>query len=654
VVGKKLKAARSLRAAMDARGTMHSSNLGFKSKFATLSLCLLLVTLWLCLHGYHGLTGDGQIYAFQAFARLHPQFAADLYLQNTSQDQFTLFSPLYSWCIAVFGLEDAARLLTLLFTLWFLAGAWSFAAAVTGRDAAWLAIAFLLIVAGDFGGSGVFRILDPFLTARLPAEALVIVALACYVHGMKRLSALLAFGTLFIHPLMALPGLLLIVCLWLPVRVSIIGGVGGVFATLAIALVAVNLPTAQHMLTVIDAPWLEVVRERSQFLFLQLWSNHDWDINAQPFISLGFTAVAVAEERIRKLCAAAALVGTAGLAVAFIGGLIGPVAILVQGQPWRWVWIAVFIGAVLVPFTALQVSRDQKCGPLCALLLVSSWTLPGIDGTACVVLASILWLARERVGSLPVTYFRWVSAALAVAIVVWILTKCWTILSPPTSPSVRAPLGAVQVQNIFALKVPAVLLGALVWLGIRANRTAWVPTFLSALLAAVSVLIFPAAFKQSRTLVAAADIHEFADWANAIPPTSTVLVAPPRDVGAFVWFTLGRPNYLAVDQSSGVVFSRSTALEVRRRSEVLVPLMDPNWKILTRLRAKPGLGPKNEPATRPLTPKNLIQVCADLQLGFVISQDKVGFDPLRHEHAGAWKDWNLYDCRKVRSVRSAT
>ena len=322
------------------------------------------MSLWLCLHGYHGLTGDGQIYAFQAFARLHPQLATDLYLQNTSQDRFTLFSPLYTWCIAAFGLEDAARLLTLLFVLWFLAAAWSFAAAVTGRDAAWLAVAFLLIVAGGYGGSGVFRILDPFLTARLPAEALAISALACYVHGIKRLGALLAFGTLFIHPLMALPGLLLIVCLWVPVRVSIIGAVGGVFATLAIALVAVDrCRAASHMLTVIDDPWLEVVRERSQFLFLQLWATHDWGVNAQPILALGFTAVAVPDKRIRKLCAAAALVGAAGLAVAFIGGFIGPVAILVQGQAWRWVWITVFIGALLVLFTALQVSSQCKMRP---------------------------------------------------------------------------------------------------------------------------------------------------------------------------------------------------------------------------------------------------------------------------------------------------
>jgi hypothetical protein len=435
--------------------------------------------------------------------------------------------------------------------------------------------------------------------------------------------------------------------------VGVIGAIGGVLVTLAVALIAVNLSMAPHALTVMDAPWLDVVRERSQFLFLQLWSIHDWDVNAQPFIYLGFTAIAVADERIRKLCVAGALVGATGLAVAFIGSLFGPVALLVQGQAWRWVWISVFIGAAIVPFTALQVWRDEKCGPLCALLLVSGWTLPGVDGTACVALALIFWLTRAHFSSRLTTYFRWASAAIGAAIMVWILTKCWAIVSPPTSPSGHASLGVVQIQNVFALRVPAVLLGALVWWGIRAGRTTRVPMFLSAMLAAFSILIFPAAFKQPRTLAAAADIHEFADWANIIPLTSTVLVAPPHDVGAFVWFTLARPNYLALDQSAGVVFSRTTALEVRRRSEVVLPLMDPDWKILTGLRAKSSGGRNNE-ATRPLTSKNLIQVCADPQLGFVISPVKVGFDSLRHEHAGAWKDWNLYDCQKVRSALSAT
>ncbi len=178
------------------------------------------------------------------------------------------------------------------------------------------------------------------------------------------------------------------------------------------------------------------------------------------------------------------------------------------------------------------------------------------------------------------------------------------------------------------MKIPAVLLGALVWWGVRAGRTTWVPVVLSAMLIALSICIFPAAFKQARTLAAAAEIHEFADWENVIPPTSTVLVAPPRDVGAFVWFTLARPNYLALDQSSGVVFSRTTSLEVRRRSEVLLSAHGSGLEDTDRSRAKSDGGQKKMDATRPLTAKNLVAVCADPQLGFVISPEKVGFDPI--------------------------
>src|SRR6202167_498780 len=124
---------------------MHLSRPEIESKTTSIALVLLLVAIWLLMHGYHGLTGDAQIYAFQAFARIHPQLATDLYLQNTSQDQFTIFSPLYAWIIGNLGLEGAARLLIVIFTAWLLMAAWSLVRAIAGRDAAWLAAAFLLI-----------------------------------------------------------------------------------------------------------------------------------------------------------------------------------------------------------------------------------------------------------------------------------------------------------------------------------------------------------------------------------------------------------------------------------------------------------------------------------------------------------------------------
>jgi hypothetical protein len=273
--------------------------------------------------------------------------------------------------------------------------------------------------------------------------------------------------------------------------------------------------------------------------------------------------------------------------------------------------------------------------------MVSGWVLPAMVGTACVSLALILWLTRRNLGAQFAIYFRWAAAALVLAIVAWILFKSSAIVSYRISSAVSMPTGAANVS--------AVLFGAIVWVWLRSSRAKWAPASLCALLVASSILIWPAAFKQSHTFASASDIDEFTDWIKAIPPTSTVLVAPAHDVGAFVWFTLGRPNYLAVDQSAGVVFSRSTALEVRRRSEVLLPLMDPNWKILTNLRTAPAVGQRNAAAaTRPLTAGSLLQVCADPQLGFVMAPENIDFDPLRHDDAGPWKGWNLYDCRKVR------
>jgi hypothetical protein len=619
------------------------------SKIEILALAFLLVTLWLLVCGYHGLTGDAQIYAFQAVARLHPPLATDLYLQNTSQDQFTVFPPFYAACIRLLDLENAARLLTVFFTAWLLGAAWSVTRAIGGRDAAWLGAAFLLIVAGDYGSSGVFRISEQYLTARLPAEALIVTAIACHLHGRKGLGYLLAVAALIVHPLIALPGLLLLICMSSSLRLNILAVLGGLIATLGIATLAIALPAGIPGLTVMDAAWAEVVRERSQFLFLPLWSVRDWEVNMRPFLYLGFTAIAVPDRRIRALCAAAGLVGATGLAVAWIGGVIGPVAILVQGQAWRWVWISVLVSVLLLPGVALKVWRDDACGPLCVVLLVSGWTLPMDVGMACVSLALTVWVVRSQFSAFE-AYFRWAAAALALAIVVWISTKCWAIAVPASG---HMPMGAAQIRDIFGLRVPALLLGTLVWWSVRTCRAKGVPVLTAVLLAALSLFTWPAAFKEAHAIASAGDVSEFADWSNAIPPTSTVLVAPPRDVGAFVWFTLQRPNYLAVDQSAGVVFSRATSMEVQRRSEVLLPLMDPNWKILTRLRATAS-GQRAESATRALTATSLRQACADPQLGFVISPTDVGFHPIRHDRAGAWKDWNLYDCRKVQSAPSAT
>src|SRR5271156_7016727 len=125
---------------------MHSGT-RIQNTWVATALALMLVLLWLTLHGYQGFAGDAQIYAFQALARIHPALSTDLYLQNTSQDQYTVFSPVYAWFIGWLGLENAARVLTLFFTAWLFAAGWEVTAGIAAGAAngaiggAWLGAA---------------------------------------------------------------------------------------------------------------------------------------------------------------------------------------------------------------------------------------------------------------------------------------------------------------------------------------------------------------------------------------------------------------------------------------------------------------------------------------------------------------------------------
>jgi hypothetical protein len=623
---------------------MHASRTHFRLSVGAFGRLMLLAALWLAMRGYQGLTGDAQIYAFQALSRLRPYLAHDLYLVHTSQDQFTIFSPFYAFFIGWMGLESAARLLTLVFTAWLLGSAWRLARQLSNAEYAWLAVGSLLIFPLDYGASGVFSFSQPFLTARLPAEALVATALACQVGGRALLAYALAAAALVVHPLIAFPACLILMGLALPPRIAACVAACGVVATAAFAVVVAIVHPGARLFALMDAPWLNVVRERSQFLFLDLWTLRDWDLNARPLCSLAFTWLVVGDGRVRKLCAVTALVAAAGFAVALVGGSVGPVAILLQGQAWRWIWIAVFLSVLLLPITASAAWRDQPCGPFCVLLVLAGWII--FDDSACVAAGLVVWTMRSRLGPRAAAFFRFAAPLLGVGAAVWLLVKTRGILEQVSG---RPSTASTIVRSIFALKMPAFLLGLLCFKALRSAR--WVPPVVCAALIAFSFLVLPGAFKQWRPLDSPAEIEQYSGWINAIPPSSTVLIAPAVDVDQFVWFTLGRLNYLSVDQSAGVVFARETALEVERRSRILLPVMNQNWKLRTALQASAS-GERKAQAGRPLTAASLAQVCGDPKLGFVIAPQEVGFEPIPHTGPGSFKGWNLYDCDKVRPKES--
>ena len=292
----------------------------------TIALVVSLMLLWSLRHHYLGLGGDARLYAVQALARAHPSLFNDLYLRNASQDSYTLFSSLYAPCIGLIGLGNAALTLTLAFKILFFAASWVLARRLFQGVCAFLAVALLILIPGTYGAFGVFQYAEDWLTARSAAEALVVIAIACSMCGRRLSGLLVACGAMVLHPLMALPGLLWLVCLWLPFRLSALGAAAGILVVLAIASIASWTPLIAHLVVVMDAAWLEVVRERSQFLLLQFWRANDWSLNTRPFLSLSLSVLAIDDARVRKVGATAILVGAAGLTLALIASLVGPVS----------------------------------------------------------------------------------------------------------------------------------------------------------------------------------------------------------------------------------------------------------------------------------------------------------------------------------------
>lgn len=607
--------------------------------FAVLALTLLMVCIWSVTHHYHDLSADAALYAVRALAKLQPWFAHDIYLQYASLDGYTVFTWFYAKLIAAAGLHQAERALYVVCSAWFLAAAWALMRRLSDSFTAWLSVLLLVILVGRYGSYNVFRFAEEFLTARSLAEAMVVTAIAFFYGGARRWALAIAAGALFIHPLMALPGLLLLLCLWAGARIGIVGALGGILITVLLAVGVRLAAQATGPFALMDATWLAVVVERSQFLFLQMWRLSDWAINALPFATLGLTLLVVPDQRMRQLAFAAMLVGASGLIVAFLAGTIGPAAILLQGQPWRWVWITSFTGILLLAPTLVWMWRDRKCGPACAILLIGGWTCVSMNIWVCIALTAFLWLLRAHLSDRVAYLLRWLALLLAAVQVAWAVVVAWAYLRVSTPDLARSILG---------MRTTVLLVSGLAWCWIGTRRSPWGPAIACAVLATTAAVALPGAVPISQSGTPA-DFNSYADWRGAMPVQSNVAVVGVRSSVGFVWFTLDRSDYLSIDQSAGVVFSRATALEVERRSHVLEPLVQPTWKIMSYL-AREARGEKvADEKDGPLTAPALVSMCRDAQLDFVIAHEYVGFDALRHTQAGPYKDWYLYDCRRVRA-----
>jgi hypothetical protein len=613
------------------------------------ALALLPVALWCLTHRYLGLVGDAALYAVQALSRTNAGLAHDVFLNNASQDRYTIFSPIYAFSIKGLGLQEAAASLLVLFKVCFYVAAWAFTRKLFDARTALLTIALLIVVPIEYGAFHVFRVAEDMLTARSMAEALAMTGLCLHVYGRKNAGLALAAFALSIHALMALPMVLLLLSLRVSTRARLLGALAAVAAVLCMASAAATAPQwTPDLLRLMDPNWLDMVRERSQFVFLQLWRLADWESNARPFVSLALGVLVIRDERVRTLGTSAMIVGAAGLAIAFVAGVVGPAAVLLQGQAWRWTWVTGLASVLMLAPTALQMWRCERCGPLCAALLLVGWLVPALHGVYFIAAVLCLWYGRRHIAAGAAPYLRAAAVVIGLLVLARIIGSSWAGLSSPPAHAGTESRTLVIARTLLGVDCLPVVLAFLLSSWALSSRSLALPGAMALALATATVFAAPGALKNPLAEGTTAQIEEFSDWRDAIPPGDSVFVVPRYYTAGFTWFTLQRPSYLTVDQSSGVIFSRATALEIRRRSEVLLPMEEPDWRLLSR-RATHGA--KFDAAPLPLTQDRLVRICTDAELNFVVAKEDVGFNPIRHHRPGIWNGWNLYDCRQVNSLR---
>jgi hypothetical protein len=284
--------------------------------------------------------------------------------------------------------------------------------------------------------------------------------------------------------------------------------------------------------------------------------------------------------------------------------------------------------------------------------MVMGWIFPPIDGEFAFAGAGLVWAARSHLRDSE-RALDFAAYAVVGIISAWTATNVWQLIDNTVLHSKSDFDPIAFTRWTFSLAPLALLCAWFLYRGVGQFRFA--PFVAAGLLAALTFCFLPSSLFWAAGFDAIHLRDQYKSWRDAIPESSSVLVlsAPPV-FAVFTWFTLERTSYTSSSQSAGVVFSEKIAAEIRRRSEVLKPVIPPDWSVLSQIQHADTKKSTNALTPPSLTAKSLEEICKDSQLGFVIAKDDVGFSPIRHLDSGEYMDWNLYDCRRVRTTSSGT
>jgi hypothetical protein len=375
---------------------------------------------------------------------------------------------------------------------------------------------------------------------------------------------------------MAMAGACALVCLYLGKPKPLFTGAVALVGLIALAMAAYLMPPGEWGR--FDAHWLALIENRSPYLFIAHWQIDDWSRAAVTLATLGVGLRVLPNDRARTLSLIALTTVLTGLTLTFIACDLLHLVLLTQLQPWRWQWLGTVVAAVLLPqivrtlwqnaAAEREMTEQRTTEPrTTALLLISAWVF-GSNAYALfastAALAALLLLQK-----LKPSETRWVflgACGLGVIAVAWRVASNLEFTDAHYLDA-NIPLWMRRALSfVHDGTVPIAAVSLAFWLaGMRRGRTALI--VLGGLAGAGCIASFPQIWKSWTTRdYPPQQLARFSGFRERIPPGADVFW-PESPVA--VWVLLQRPSYLSVIQTSGMVFSRRSALELERRADAL-------------------------------------------------------------------------------------
>lgn len=615
---------------------------------------------------------DALLYGFQVQnAAEHGRFRDDLFLRYGSQDGYSIFSLVAAPMARAIGLQPALFLLYLLATaLFFLAAARLVRRLVPNRTDAAAGLLLFAVSQPIVGSLDAIHVNENFLTARLPAEALVLFGLERLVAGHPVAALLLQFAALTVHPLMAFGGLMvsLVWCVlrYVPRRHFLpLAGAGAVFAMTGWLLAR---GAGMLLLAPTDPTWLREVALTSPYMFLDEWLARDWGMILVALLVLAWARARLSPDRaVTDLCAAVLAVTAMAIAGSVVVRL-APFALILQGQPFRALWL---LQALAIPL-ALPMARDLwsrgggswRAAAVVLLWCVGCGSVTSSAGAVVLILPGVAAWCRG-LGRTPRDR-GWLWRSLAISLAADVLLKlAFDLTISGRMRTVYAGLLDPSTLAYMPLTAVPAAVRAMLGVAILAVLSRLVRSGLAFRLAALTLFI-AAQIAWYRSQAPGPD----GTWARAdgaavrflrtyLEDRGTVGVRPPTVYWPcghvdLLWHDLGVNSYYAWYQLAGNVFRRETAIEGRRRGELVRPFevqMGRRRRLLESLAIPScaertfGAGLKGDSPGL----ADVLRLCADEAVDYAVLRQ--GYSGWYSAHDG---DWFIYDARAIRArARSA-